>query len=46
MIVTYRLGYYLAVNDFGPSIRRRYARTLAAAHLGLARCYGYCSGTD
>ena len=30
MIVTYPTGYYLAVNDFDPSIRS-HARTLAAA---------------
>ena len=36
MIVTYPTGYYLAVNDFDPSIRS-HARTLAAAHLILVR---------
>jgi hypothetical protein len=40
--VTYRLGYYLAVNDFHRSIRS-HARTLAAPHLGLVRYYSSAS---
>jgi len=40
MIAAYRLGYYLA--HFDPSIHI-HARSLAATHLGLVRCYRYCS---
>jgi len=40
MIAAYRLGYYLAISipQFAPT-RARWA----APHLGLVRCYRYCS---